>query len=85
MDLWQLRSRSTVSPGRNSVISSSVNQIYQIRDGKLTLWRDGQTQPEQIYDIRADTLPPADRLLLQRGIRAQSREELWQILENYLD
>ena len=58
--------------------------LLGIHEGRLTLWRDGQTHPEQVYDIRADTLPPADRLQLRRGIRAESREELWLILENYL-
>ncbi|MBE6950297.1 MAG: hypothetical protein E7451_03055 [Ruminococcaceae bacterium] len=59
--------------------------LLGIHEGRLTLWRDGQAHPEQVYDIRADTLPPADRILLRRGIRAETREELWQILENYLD
>ena len=59
--------------------------LLGIREGKLTLWRDGQAKPEQIYDIRADSLPPADQLQLRRGIRVQSREELWLLLENYLD
>lgn len=59
--------------------------LLGIHEGRLTLWRDGQTHPEQVYDIRADTLPPADRLQLRRGIRAETREELWLILENYLD
>ena len=52
---------------------------------RLALWRDGDPHPVQIYDIREDTLPPADRLQLHRGIRAETREELWLILENYLD
>lgn len=59
--------------------------LLGIHEGKLTLWRDGISHPEQIYDIRADSLPPADRLRLRRGIRAESREELWLILENYLN
>ena len=59
--------------------------LLGIHEGRLTLWRDGEDHPEQIYDIRADSLPPADRLQLSRGIRAQSREEVWQLLENYLD
>lgn len=58
--------------------------LLGIRDGKLTLWRDGIERPEQVYDIRADSLPPADQLLLERGLRCDSREELWQVLENYL-
>lgn len=59
--------------------------LLGIRDGKLTLWRDGQTHPEQVYDIRADSLPCADQLLLRRGIHVENREELWLLLENYLD
>lgn len=59
--------------------------LLGIRNGKLALWRDGALHPEQIYDIRADTLPPADRLRLRQGIRLESREEVWQLLENYFD
>ena len=59
--------------------------LLGIHEGKVTLWRDGSPRPEQIYDIRADSLPPADRLELGRGIRVEDTEELWMILENYLD
>lgn len=58
--------------------------LLGIHDGRVTVWRDGSSHPEQIYDIPVDSLPPADRLLLRRGIRANTREELWLILENYL-
>ena len=58
--------------------------LLGFRDGRLTLWREGCDRPEQIYDIREDSLPPADRLALRRGIRVESREELWMLLENYL-
>lgn len=58
--------------------------LLGFHDGKLALWADGERRPEQIYDIRADSLPPADRLLLNKGIRVENREEVWQLLENYL-
>ncbi len=58
--------------------------LLGLRNGRLALWRDGDAHPEQIYDIRADTLPPADRLRLRQGIRLESREEVWLLLENYL-
>ena len=58
--------------------------LLGLRDGRLTLWREGSDHPEQIYDIREDSLPPADRVALRRGIRVESREALWMILENYL-
>ena len=59
--------------------------LLGIHEGKVTLWRDGNKHPEQVFDIRADSLPPADRLQLRRGIRVESRESLWLLLENYLE
>ena len=59
--------------------------LLGIRDGRLTLWQDGDLHPVQVYDIRADSLPHADQLRLRRGIRVDSREALWLLLENYLD
>ena len=58
--------------------------LLGLRNGRLTLWREGVEHPEQIYDIREDSLPPADRLQLRRGIRVETRQELWELLENYL-
>ncbi len=58
--------------------------LLGFRGGRLTLWREGETHPEQVYDIREDSLPPADRIALRSGIRVETREELWKILENYL-
>ena len=58
--------------------------LLGVRNGKLALWADGRSQPEQIYDIREDSLPPADRLRLRRGIRLETREAVWELLENYL-
>ncbi len=59
--------------------------LLGIRGSRLALWRDGDPHPVQVYDIRADSLPPADQLQLRRGIPVSSREELWLLLENYLD
>ena len=58
--------------------------LLGIHEGKVTLWRDHDPRPVQIYDIRADSLPPADQLQLRRGIPAHSRDEVWQLLENYM-
>ena len=59
--------------------------LLGIRNGRLALWQEGVSHPVQVYDIRADSLPPADQLQLRRGIRVESREALWLLLENYLD
>ena len=59
--------------------------LLGLRGERVALWREGEAHPEQIYDIRADTLPPADYLQLRRGIRLESREAVWAVLENYFD
>lgn len=59
--------------------------LLGLHGDRVALWEDGCDRPEQVYDIRAGSLPPADRLILGRGLRLESRQELWQVLENYLD
>ena len=59
--------------------------LLGIRRNRLTLWQDDNPHPVQVYDIRADSLPPADQLQLRRGIRVETREALWLLLENYLN
>ena len=58
--------------------------LLGFHDGRLALWKDGVSHPEQIYDIREDSLPLADRLQLRKGIHLEDREDVWQLLENYL-
>ncbi len=58
--------------------------LLGIHEGRVALWNDHDPRPVQIYDIRADSLPPFERLQLQRGIGAQTREQVWELLENYL-
>lgn len=59
--------------------------LLGIYEGRLALWTSDTVRPYQIFDIREDSLPPADRLQLRQGIPLTSREELWEILENFMD
>ena len=52
--------------------------------GYLALWKDGKSDPCQIFPCPVDSLPEADRIALEEGILARSRIELDQILEDYL-
>lgn len=58
--------------------------LLGIRDGYLALWREEDPQPIAIFQIRADTLPPADQILLKRGIRLEDKEALLAALEDFL-
>lgn len=70
---------------RQAAMVMVLGYLLGIRGGRLALWQDGSERPEQVYDIRADSLPPADRLILEHGIRLETRTEVWQVLENYLE
>ena len=58
--------------------------LLGIRDGYITLWRDGNTTPLQVFPYRAEMLPEADRLALEQGIQIDSEQMLDQLLEDYL-
>ena len=53
------------------------------KNGHLALWKEEDPLPCRIFPVRTDTLPPADQLLLRRGIRVESAEALQQLLEDY--
>ena len=55
--------------------------IYQ---GRLALWQETASVPEETYPCQIRTLPDADRLLLEQGIPIRSRRELTAYLEDLL-
>lgn len=67
-----------------AALAACMGFLLGIRNGKVTLWQDEDPHPVHVFDIRADSLPPADQVLLRRGIHLADQEELWHILENYL-
>lgn len=58
--------------------------LLGIRNGYLTVWRDDDPEPVHSFYVRVENLPPADQILLRRGIRAENDRALYAILENYL-
>ncbi len=58
--------------------------LLGIQDGRITLWKDGQTQPVEVFPIPAKMLPEADRKALEEGIAIENSSELTRILEDFL-
>lgn len=58
--------------------------ILGIQDGCLALWRDGTSDPVQVFPYRAENLPIADQKALQEGIHLDDDSQLAQLLEDYL-
>lgn len=62
-------------------------QYYYVREyqGKIAVFKDNEKKPDAVYDVYVSNLPEKDKNLLQNGLRAESEEELQQIIEDYLD
>ena len=58
--------------------------LLGIHNGYLTVWRDDDPQPLHSFCVREESLPPADRILLRRGIRAADEQTLYALLDDYL-
>ena len=54
------------------------------QDGFVAIWKIPDKTPAVIFPYSVSSLPPADRQRLQQGIRVDTREELMQLLEDYL-
>lgn len=52
--------------------------------GYVALWKDGRSEPFQIFPCPVDSLSEPDREALEQGIYARSEIELNQLLEDYL-
>ena len=52
--------------------------------GQLALWKNSRPEPVEIFPLSADSLPEADRKLLEMGIPIHNAGELAERLEDYL-
>ena len=58
--------------------------LLGISDGYIALWKDGNPKPLQVFPYRAEYLPSADQQALEKGIHINNKQELKQLLEDYL-
>lgn len=54
-----------------------------VYNGKLAVFEQSNDTPTDVYDVAIDDFPEADRILLAKGIPANSQAELQTILEDY--
>lgn len=58
--------------------------LLGVKEGGLALWIADDPQPVRVFSCRVSSLPPADQLMLRRGIVVQEQGELAGLLEDYL-
>ena len=52
--------------------------------GYIALFEKDSQEPMQIFHYKVEALPPEDQILLNTRIRIRDRQELDQLLEDYL-
>ena len=58
--------------------------LLGIYEGHIALWKDGSTEPVEVFPFRAGMLPPADQNKLRDGIRIENPQQLASLMEDYL-
>lgn len=58
--------------------------LLGVHDGRIALWKDGNSQPWRIFPYPVAVLPSDTQAELKQGIRIDSMEDLDKILENLL-
>ena len=79
--LWYMLHSEETSP--TPVVSQRQGYILGVDKGMLALFRDGESQPMQTYDLPVAMLPEYDRSMLQRGIYMETYEDAQRMVEDY--
>ncbi len=58
--------------------------LLGVRDGRIAVWKDGETDPWRVFPYPVSVLPPQAQQELKNGIRIDSMEDLDRLLENLL-
>lgn len=65
--------------------TESTSAIYTLSEykGRVAVFYNNNSSPDEIYDSFLDSLPEDDVIALKEGITVFSKEELQQLLEDY--
>lgn len=69
---------------RKQFLAVALSFLLGIQDGYIALWKDGCSEPVEIFPFRAQMLPKADQEALEKGIRIENAEQLARLVEDYL-
>lgn len=63
--------------------SSKIQMRLGAFEGKLALFKGESRYPNEIFDVLLRSLPEADRLRLEEGIKVYDEEELKRLIEDF--
>ena len=55
-----------------------------LQEGNISLWQSGCDEPMEVFPYRAETLPPAVRSALEKGMAFASSDDALETVENFL-
>ena len=64
--------------------TAQLGFLLGIHDGRIALWKDGETDPWRVFPYPAAVLPAEEQSALKKGIRVDSMDDLNRLLENFL-
>ena len=67
-----------------SALAAVIGMLLGIHNGYIALWRDGASDPAEVFPYRAAMLPEQDYQRLEKGIVIESESRLHRLLEDYL-
>ncbi|MCH3972192.1 MAG: BofC C-terminal domain-containing protein [Oscillospiraceae bacterium] len=67
-----------------SGVQKQALYLVKTYNGKIGIFRVGETKPFRVLEVETASLPPADQELLRSGISVQSTQELQSVIEDYV-
>jgi len=58
--------------------------LVGLQDGRIALWKDDDPEPVKVFPYPVSILPKEARRALTQGIRVETEEELYELIEKYL-
>ena len=58
--------------------------LLGIKDGRVAIWKDDDPEPARVFPYPVSMLPADARNALENGIRIESEEELYELINKYL-
>ena len=58
--------------------------LLGIKNGKVVLWKDGQSEPVKTYPYPVSMLPKEARDALAKGVPLESEQQLYDMIQDYL-
>lgn len=81
--VWMAGPALPQEPAESTSFGQSAPYLLRDDGGRIALFRPGEEEPVEVYDLYTHLLPQEDVLSLQKGIPVESEEQLLRLLEDF--